>query len=401
MEFNDRIPKLIAGHLRGELTTREQKELDDWINEKEANKLFFAECTNEKLLAEELRQFNKKDRTPILNNTLQSIDPETKTTNRSRLVQIKRYMAAACLVLIVATVIYVLNRNSNRKEVAKTTINTNDSYKNDVAPGSDKAILTLANGSTIELSNAGNKKIADENGTTVSQQGAQLVYDASQALSNRQLKFSYNVLTTPRGGQYHVVLPDGSRVWLNAVSSIRYPTAFIGKERNVEITGEAYFEVTKDASKPFKVVAGEVRVEVLGTHFNINSFPDESEMQTTLLEGTVKVNTQGLTHVLNPGQAALVDQNGKFNIREVDTEQAVAWKNNSFHFRDNDIETIMRQLARWYDVEIIYKGIVTKRYTGIVSRTVPVSGILNFLERSGGVRFITEGNKVIVYTHDK
>jgi ferric-dicitrate binding protein FerR (iron transport regulator) len=401
MEFNDRIPKLIAGHLRGELTTREQKELDDWINEKEANKLFFAECTNEKLLAEELRQFNKKDRTPILNNTLQNIDPGTKTINKSRLVQMKRYMTAACLVLIVATVIYVLNRNSNRKEVAKTTINTNDSYKNDVAPGSDKAILTLANGSTIELSNAGNKKIADENGTTVSQQGAQLVYDASQALSNRQLKFSYNVLTTPRGGQYHVVLPDGSRVWLNAVSSIRYPTAFIGKERNVEITGEVYFEVTKDASKPFKVVAGEVRVEVLGTHFNINSFPDESEMQTTLLEGTVKVNTQGLTHVLNPGQAALVDQNGKFNIREVDTEQAVAWKNNSFHFRDNDIETIMRQLARWYDVEIIYKGIVTKRYTGIVSRTVPVSGILNFLERSGGVRFITEGNKVIVYTNDK
>jgi len=401
MEFKDRIPKLIAGHLRGELTTSEQKELTDWINEKEANKLFFAECTNEKLLAEELRQFNKKDRTPILNNTLQSIDPGAKTTNRGRLLQMKRYMAVASLVVIAATIIiYVLNRGSNKKELAETTVNTNDSYKNDVPPGTEKAILTLANGSTIELSNSGNKKITDENGTAVNQQGAQLVYDVSQSSSSStsQSTLSYHTLSTPRGGQYQLVLPDGSHVWLNAVSSIRFPTAFVGKERNVEITGEAYFEVTPDKTKPFTVSVNGMKVEVLGTQFNINAYEDEGEIRTTLLEGSVKINKDGKTSLLKPGQQASVNKNGNIDVTDhVDLDAALAWKNGIFLFKKNDMETIMRQVSRWYDADIVFENKIPGYFvaTGI-PRTMPVSKLLKALEMAGGVHFEIDGKKILV-----
>jgi len=401
MEFKDRIPKLIAGHLRGELTTSEQKELTDWINEKEANKLFFAECTNEKLLAEELRQFNKKDRNPILNNTLQSIDPGAKTTNRGRLLQMKRYMAVASLVVIAATIIiYVLNRGSNKKELAETTVNANDSYKNDVPPGTEKAILTLANGSTIELSNSGNKKITDENGTAVNQQGAQLVYDVSQSSSSStsQSTLSYHTLSTPRGGQYQLVLPDGSHVWLNAVSSIRFPTAFVGKERNVEITGEAYFEVTPDKTKPFTVSVNGMKVEVLGTQFNINAYEDEGEIRTTLLEGSVKINKDGKTSLLKPGQQASVNKNGNIDVTDhVDLDAALAWKNGIFLFKKNDMETIMRQVSRWYDADIVFENKIPGYFvaTGI-PRTMPVSKLLKALEMAGGVHFEIDGKKILV-----
>ncbi len=399
MEFEDRIPKLIARYLRGDLTPTEQKELNDWINKSESNKVFFAESTNEKLLTEELRHFNKKDRTPRLNNALETLDPDIKARRKSRVVRLKRYLAAACFIVIAGTAFYLLNRATDKRDIANTPVN-NNSYKNDVAPGTDKATLTLANGSTIELNNSGNKKIAAENGTAVNQQGAQLVYDSSPSSSLRQLKFSYHLLSTPRGGQYQLVLPDGSRVWLNAVSSIRFPTAFIGKERNVEITGEAYFEVAHDNTKPFTVSVNGMKVEVLGTQFNINGYEDEGEIKTTLIQGSVKINKDGKTSLLKPGQQASVYKNGNIEVTDhVDLDASLAWKNGIFLFKKNDMETIMRQVARWYDADIVFENKIPGYFvaTGI-PRTMPVSKLLQALEMAGGVHFKIEGKKISVST---
>ena len=396
MEFEDRVPKLIASYLRGDLTASQQKELDDWKNEKETNKLFFEEYTNEKLLREKLRDFNKKDKTSVLNNALPGIDNETISASKSRLVQIKRYMVAACLVVIAGTTVYILTRVSNQGDAAKTSTNTNVAFKNDVTPGTDKAILTLANGSTIQLNNSGNQKIADENGTAVNQQGAQLVYDASQSSSINPSTLSYNTLSTPRGGQFHLVLADGSRVWLNAVSSIRYPTAFTGKERNVEITGEAYFEVAHDA-KPFKVLVNGMEVQVLGTHFNVNAYADEATINTTLLEGKIKVSKNTGSILLKPGQQAQLTNHDQLKLVEnADMDAAVAWKNGMFSFNSADIKTVMQQISRWYDVEVVYAGEVKETFFVKMNRNTNVSNVFKILETTGGVHFDIDGKKITV-----
>lgn len=401
MEFDDRIPRLIAGYLRGDLTASEQKELGEWIDEKEANKLFFEKSTNEKLLAAALRDYNKKDITPILNSALQNLDTETTATTKGRFVQMKKYLVAACLLVIAGTVLYIFNRVSNKGDIAKIPVNTN-AFKNDVAPGTDKAILTLANGSTIELNNSGNNKIADENGATVSQQGAQLVYDVSKSPSIDHSTLSYNKLSTPRGGQYQLVLPDGSRVWLNAVSSIRFPTAFIGKERKVEITGEAYFEVKHDPAMPFKVKintpsgdGGEV--QVLGTHFNVNAYADEATIKTTLLEGKVKVSKNHSAILLKPGQQAqLVNHDQLKLVENADMDAAIAWKNGLFSFNGSDIKTVMQQITRWYDVDVVYTGDIKETFFVKMDRNTNVSNVFKILETTGGVHFEIDGKKITV-----
>ena len=402
MEFEDRIPKLIARYLRGQLTPGEQKELNDWIGKSESNKLFFEESTNEKQLIDELRQFNKKDRTSSLNNTLDKIDPESAARNKSRLVKMKRYLAAACLAVIAGTTFYILNRPSDKSNVAESTVNTNDPYKNDVAPGTDKATLTLANGSTIELDNSANKKIADENGTAVNQQGAQLIYDAGKSPSSNPPTLSYNMLSTPRGGQYNVVLPDGSRVWLNAESSIRFPTAFTGNERSVEITGEVYLEVTQNKSKPFKVSVNGMKVEVLGTHFNINAYLDEAVIKTTLLEGSVKVVNGESLAVIKRGQQAQVFNTASMGraikvIDNADINSAIAWKQGLIVFNQADIKEILRQVSRWYDVDVEYKNeIKVPRFYGEIPRTVTLTEVLKIIEINSKLQFTIDGKKIAV-----
>jgi ferric-dicitrate binding protein FerR (iron transport regulator) len=210
-------------------------------------------------------------------------------------------------------------------------------------------------------------------------------------------------MATPRGGQYRLVLPDGSRVWLNAVSSIRFPTAFTGQERKVEISGEAYFEVVKDPSRPFRVLvrpaAGNrnMEVEVLGTHFNINAYQDEPAIKTTLLEGSVKV-TNGTDHtMIRPGQQTQLSINGVTKvIQDADVSEAVAWKEGRFQFNDTELKTIMRQVMRWYDVDLEYKGNVPDRYfTADISRNKTLSGVLTILKLSD-VDFRLDGKKLTV-----
>ena len=198
---------------------------------------------------------------------------------------------------------------------------------------------------------------------------------------------SYNKMSTPRGGQYQLTLPDGSVIWLNAESSITYPTVFSGNERKVSITGEVYFEVVKDKSKPFKVIAGDQQIEVLGTHFNINAYKDEDHVKTSLLEGSVKVNQQ----ILKPGEAF---QNGKVNATNV--AQDIAWKNGIFNFNNQSLAQVMRQLARWYNLEVVYpEGVPRKEYGGEMGRNLTLSQVLKGLENSG-IYFELEGRKLLV-----
>ena len=290
--------------------------------------------------------------------------------------------------------------------------------KQDVQPGGNKAVLTLADGTTITLDSASNGKLAQEGSARVMKEGSSLKYEAGKTSST----ITYNMLATPRGGQYQLILPDGSKVWLNAASSIRYPTGFAGEERRVELTGEAYFEVAKDPKKPFHVKTPTQDIEVLGTHFNVNAYEDEGATKTTLLEGKVKVSQSSipdksgpavnrqsakdkeLAVVLKPGEQAVLASNSRFTIDDSrftidhspDLEQAVAWKNGLTAFKSADIKSIMRQVARWYNVEVVYEGNIPQRkFTGGISRNAKLSELLHLLEVSK-VRFRIDGNRIVV-----
>lgn len=329
------------------------------------------------------------------------------------------WAAAAVLVIVSGTGYYLMNKQPAASGVAKKEV-----LVNDVAPGSNKAVLTLADGTTINLDDAVNGMIAkQDNAEVLKPQEGQLVYSPGDS-DNGEGPLSWNTLATPRSGQFQLALPDGSKVWLNAESSIHYPIAFRGNERRVEITGEAYFEVAHNKAMPFIVdilpsTGGAVggRVEVLGTHFNVNAYNDESAIKTTLLEGKVKVvNGRPVTSasakgdqsaILRPGEQAVMPAgsektkpsgNNRIQVRKSDVDDVVAWKNGLFHFESADLRTVMRQLARWYDVEVVYQGASVKNDPLFIeiSRNTRLSDVLKILEESGSAKFSIQGRKVIV-----
>jgi len=270
----------------------------------------------------------------------------------------------------------------------------------ELVPGGDKAILTLANGEQIVLDGKNDKVIAENAGITISKTAdGQLVYQLIGIDKKNSTALLYNTIEVPKGGQYQITMADGTKVWLNSMSSLKYPVHFKTDERVVELTGEGYFEVAKDAKAPFKVMTNGQVTEVLGTHFNVNAYGNEKAIRTTLLEGAVKVKNL-LDHqavLLAPGQQAL---NAKVNLKvyEVDLEQAVAWKNGNFMFNNNSLEAIMRSLERWYDIEVIFKNEEVKRtlLSGSVSRFENASQVFDVLELTGLVRFKIEGRRVMV-----
>jgi len=268
----------------------------------------------------------------------------------------------------------------------------------DLPPGGNKAVLTLGDGSEIILDSAKNGNLGNQGNSNITKsKTGELIYNEGSAKAVNTIVF--NTVTTPKGGQYHIVLPDGSGVWLNAASSLKFPTSFTGKERRVEITGEVYFEVMHNAKMPFIVKINETEVAVLGTHFNVMAYPDEKTLKTTLLEGAVKVSRAGKSATLSPGQQASIT-NSIGNIRvlaNVDTEKEMAWKNGYFQFEDENLESIMRQVARWYDVDVNYDGNMSKEhFTGRLPRNANVSKVLKILSLSG-VKFRIE-NKTINVT---
>ncbi len=269
-----------------------------------------------------------------------------------------RLSAAAAILILFSAGIYFLSLHHPEPGEGSTGRLTIQPVKNDIAPGSNKAILTLANGKQIILDSAHKGTIALQgNANIIKTDSGSLTY--SPEPGEGPSATVYNMLTTPRGGQYQLTLPDGSQVWLNAASSIRYPTAFTGKERRVEITGEAYFEVVHNSRMPFRVKAGNELVEDLGTSFNVNAYSDEPAQTTTLVAGSVKIGNL----ILKPGEQAAFNTEGKTDlISNANIEDILAWKNGRFRFSSVSIETIMRQAARWYDMQVEYKGKINETF---------------------------------------
>jgi ferric-dicitrate binding protein FerR (iron transport regulator) len=294
--------------------------------------------------------------------------------------------------MITCTVeILIINNRNQQKQVA--VIQLKKGELNDVSPGKTGAILTLATGQKILLDSALNGSVAQQGNVSVIKKNGELVY----SIVGNDTDIVYNTMTTPNGRQFNLVLADGSKVWLNAASSITFPTKFIGKERRVTITGEAYFEVAHNAAMPFIVEKGNASVLVLGTHFNVNAYDDENEISVTLLEGSVKVRIGSINNTIKPGQQAQFKKDGKIIlVSDVDIDNVVAWKNGRIHFQGANIESVMRQMSRWYDVEIVYNKKLDDLFYADIPRTTMLSDVLKALELTKGVHFKIEGKKVIV-----
>ncbi|MDH7461039.1 FecR domain-containing protein [Chitinophagaceae bacterium 26-R-25] len=352
-----------------------------------------------------LNPYNENERKPLTTSEIEDMAKSIFTMDHvkeeeggeSKVLLLKRvsfmrtwWAAAAVFVLAVAGGAYLWNHVSEKEKGSVALVKP----AQDVPPGKNGAILTLADGSQVELDSSKGGVIATQNGAKVWLKNNQLVYDAKAAEKD---KVVYNTVSTPRGRQYQITLPDGSRVWLNAASSIRYPNHFTGSERNVEITGEAYFDVAKDASAPFVVKAGNEDIQVLGTEFNVMSYDDEAYVKTTLVNGSVKVGVDYAARILKPGQQSQVGKNQSLQVKsDIDVDEVIAWKNGRFAFSDGNLETIMKQVERWYDVEVSFSDKIYDLYTVNISRNMPVSNLLKFLEMSGGVHFEIDGKKIIV-----
>jgi len=339
----------------------------------------------------------------IFERIQETINPVEDDQYSYRFYYLKSISIAAMILLTITTGIYFY---SNR-ELAEPEHFAEIDVRNDIAPGYNKAILTLADGSKISLDDAANGLLASQGNIAITKtENGQIVYeknnvDRSKLISNRSV---INTIQTPKGGKYQIRLPDGSKVWLNSASTLSYPTTFTGNERKVQLKGEAYFEISPNKKIPFRVQSDNQIVEVLGTHFNINSYDDEDYVKTTLLEGSVKVilntkpNVISNTRLLKPGEQSLTKSSrSDIRIENADTEKAVAWKNGYFKFRNTPIREIMREIERWYDVELVYEGkMPTDEFTGFISNDVKISAVLKIMEESGGVKFTVKGKKLKV-----
>jgi len=327
----------------------------------------------------------------ILHHIFTHQEQELQNTPVIRSFPWKRLAVAASIIFTLSFGGYfLLNKSQDIKQV--------QTQKNDFAAGGNKAMLTLANGQKIALSDAKIGVLANQGNTVINKTGAgRLAYNVNDK-SGLVKENLTNSIETPYGGQYQVKLPDGSAVWLNSKSSITFPTTFNGADRVVSITGEAYFEVTHNRHKPFSVrVAGQV-VQVLGTHFNINAYTDEKVIKTTLLEGSVNVSNAEHNALLKPGQeSAVVPGTTTITVKNADTEAAVAWKNGLFSFSDADLRTVMRQLARWYNAEVYYEGEVpARRFNGKIDKSLTLVQVLNGLTKQR-VKYKIEGNRITIF----
>lgn len=318
---------------------------------------------------------------------------ELDSKNKKRHILWPRLAAAATITLAFGFGMYFYFAKDS-----KTAAKVQTEVAADIKPGGNKALLILADGKTVDLNDVKDGEVAEQSGIKITKSAdGQLVYNIVSSNPKNNSSNSFNTIETPRGGQYQVRLPDGTKVWLNAASSLKFPTSFAGNVREVRLSGEAYFEVAKDKTKPFKVISDKQTVEVLGTHFNISDYADETATKTTLLEGSVKVEDNTKRQILlKPGQQAILSKS-TFEEQTVDVEEAVAWKNGQFVFSNERLETIMQRLGRWYDVDIEYgKGVSNLTFTGAVSKYKDVSEVLATLELTNSVHFKISNHTILV-----
>ncbi|MBE8724374.1 FecR family protein [Flavobacterium hungaricum] len=373
------ILALLQKHQEGTLSNEDKDKLDAW---------YLHKASKSKL------QLNEYE----LEESYQHLKSKLPLQQEPKVISIwPRVAVAASITLLLGTGVFYFSKSEKEQniQVAEKPV--------EIAPGGNRGILTLSNGKQIVLSDITAKD-------TIAQEGEQdevtIKMDANgvityvinpNAAGAKEDENSFNTLSTPTGGQYNIVLADGTKVFLNAVSSIKYPTQFNGDQRIVELDGEAYFEVAKNKSKPFIVKSDQQSIEVLGTHFNVHAYDNESVVKTTLLEGSVAVSSKNQKAVLKPGQQAnLSDNTAKITIKEVDTEAAIAWKNGRFKFDNADLKSVMKQLERWYGIKVEYRGDVSDvRFNGGTFRNKNLSEVLKVLELSN-IKFKVEGKTIIV-----
>jgi ferric-dicitrate binding protein FerR (iron transport regulator) len=424
----NRITSLIEKFLEEKLSPEEEKELNDWLAEAEHNDSFFKQLTNKNALREKLRIYASADSEAIWKKTLQKIDDGAKLIElypekkRVKMPFGKIAVAASIILLASAGTWYFFNQSSFNQTAKSDTANSsiaavNNGTKSLIVPGGSKATLTLADGATITLNAVQNGNLAQQGHMQITKTDGRLIYnkkpDSDGSLSGTDL---YNTVTTPRGGEYQITLPDGSKVWLNAASSLRFPIAFAGNERIVELTGEAYFEVNpqvqpgtrkgagkngKIAKTPFIVkistpAGTKNEVEVLGTHFNVMAYSDEESIKTTLVEGKVKVTSGSSYQTILPGEQAKLKA-GDISVKSVDPEDVIAWKNGFIPVGGPDIEYTLRQIARWYDVTFDFQGKKpTGSFEGKIPRTTSIGDIIQLLKANNIKARLNERERTII-----
>jgi transmembrane sensor len=379
---------LLEKYLQGRATTEEAALIERWYEKESGQQLLTGADDFEHLRSEIWLSVRSQAGLPV-----------QKRKQRFRLNY--RYAAAALLLITLSfgLIVYVQQYNPFGSDLKITRLTGKD-----LPPGKHVATMTLANGKTIALSSTKNGVVINATSLTYND-GTSLPF-SSDNFENADRHEKSIEISTPKGGQYQVVLQDGTRVWLNAASAIKFPLTFKGAvARKIELNGEAYFEVAKDKARPFTVQTGQQRLEVLGTHFNVNAYKDERKTKTTLLEGSVRISlidyaaTESGAEtfaILKPGQQAVVADKS-VSVLPADTEEAVAWKNGYFKFHSEPLSSIMRKLSRWYDVEIVYENKIGKdRIGGTISRSKSITDVLEMLESTKLVKFRVEGRKIIV-----
>ncbi|MCF6406836.1 DUF4974 domain-containing protein [Chitinophaga filiformis] len=363
--------ELLHKYNAGECTPDERAIIESWYDQLELPEL--NELTEEQLLEIEL------------------LIPRLPAKQRNRLPWIS--VAAAVAVLVIACG-YFLYRTPNTPKQPPVAV-----MEHDARPGSNKAVLTLANGQRIVLEDAKEGQLAQQGGMIIKKKADGELNYTSGAVQEEDGTPLINAVSTPRGGKHHLVLADGTQVWLNAASSITYPVTFKGEERKVEINGEAYFEVAQRAGQPFRVVCKGQIIDVLGTHFNVNAYGDEPVIKTTLLQGAVRVTADGgESAVLKPGQQAILNSLQHVKVSTVDPEVAIDWKEGDFIFRNETLPDIMRKVSRWYDVDVDYGHYShsTLTFSGEVSRSRNLSVVLKMLETTAAVKFTVKNNHITI-----
>jgi ferric-dicitrate binding protein FerR (iron transport regulator) len=424
-----RITSLIEKFLEESLSVEEERELNEWRAESAHNDSFFQQITDKNVLREKLKTYAGTDSEAIWKKTLQKIDEEKFESaklvdlypeKKSFRISFGKIAAAAAIILLMSGGAWYYLGQSTPKQTAQTEHDKSDT-QSEIVPGGNRAILTLGDGSEIALNNAAEGNLANQGHMQITKTDGRLIYnkkpDSDDLIPKQDL---YNTVTTPRGGEYQITLPDGSKVWLNAASSLRFPIAFAGNERIVELTGEAYFEVNPQeqpgtlkgqaeqngniAKTPFIVkintpAGNKNEVEVLGTHFNVMAYTEEGAIKTTLIEGKVKVTSGSNYKTIRPGEQAKLKE-GNISIQKIDAENVIGWTSGFLPVAGPDIEYTMRQIARWYDVAIKYEGGKKPEgsFDGNIPRDASIESVIKLLNANNIKARLNEKERTIIIT---
>jgi ferric-dicitrate binding protein FerR (iron transport regulator) len=390
-----RLIYLYRQHVANSCSAEELLELEELLKKRD-NESIISEllgATWDDLDMRNAKDISQTRADQVYNSIIQS-KPQGKRTHKSWTISIA---ASLLLCLSIGLLIY-LTRSS--VPLQKTAINTTKPKVQDFMPGKNKAVLTLSNGHEVILDDTQSGKIASQGGVVISKlKDGQIAYTSANAdQKNTSTANQLNTLTIPKGGQYQLTLPDGTLVFLNSASSISYPAKFAGTERKVNLSGEAYFEVAKNPKMPFIVnVNNKQQIQVLGTHFNVEAYTDEHLINTTLLEGSVKILYKNKQALLKPGQVAINNMGADLNIQPADLDEVIAWKNGLFIFNNENITTVMKKISRWYDVDVVFKGNMENvNFLGNYSRTKSLASLLKNIQLMEDVNITIEGRRITV-----